>query len=143
MVEDPNVVVSTQLPRARDPLYREVYSNLSLTMLGTFDVTMLFQKQSEIAPGQPVALDQVAVVMAPQHFKALLRSLNETLAAYEAVYGALTIPDQDTAPRKSAADIEKAVRSAREQAQLNLSSREAPTPSIRSHGASQKKDKRP
>jgi hypothetical protein len=141
VVEDAKVTIIAQLPRVRDPLYREVYSNVSTTMLGTFDVTLLFQKQTEVAPGQPVAMDQVAVVLAPQHFKALVRSLNETLAAYEAVYGTLTIPDQDTAPRKSATDIEKVIRSAREQAQSSLSSSEPPPPSKRSHGASKDKEK--
>jgi Protein of unknown function (DUF3467) len=141
VVEDAKVTIIAQLPRVRDPLYREVYSNVSTTMLGTFDVTLLFQKQTEVAPGQPVAMDQVAVILAPQHFKALVRSLNETLAAYEAVYGTLTIPDQDTAPRKSATDIEKVIRSAREQAQSSLSSSEPPPPSKRSHGASKDKEK--
>jgi Protein of unknown function (DUF3467) len=134
MADDPKVTVVTQLPRARDPLYRELYSNSSVTMLGTFDITVLFQRQSELNPGQPVALDQVAVVFAPQHFKALVRSLNETLTAYEAVYGVLAIPDQDTAPRNNASDIEKVIRSARE-AQSNPSSGEPTPPSTRPHGA--------
>jgi hypothetical protein len=117
MVDEAQVAVAASLPRVRDPQFREVYSNVSLTMLGGFDITLLFQKQTEIAPGQSVVMDQVAVILAPQHFKALIRSLNETLTAYEKVFGALTIPDADTAPRKSAEEIEKIVRGARDRAQ--------------------------
>jgi Protein of unknown function (DUF3467) len=124
MIDKTKAIINANLPRIRDPLYREIYSNVSLTMLGAFDVTLVLQKQSEISPGQPAILDQIAVVFSPQHFKGLVRSLNETLTAYEAVFGALTIPDTETTPPNNALDIERAIRSAREQILRDLSSGE-------------------
>ena len=100
---EPNAV--SQLPRGRDPQYREVYSNMTLSHLSPFDITILFQKASEVVPGQMGAMDQVAVTFSPQHFKALVKSLSETLQAYETAFGALTISDADIAPMRNAAEI--------------------------------------
>ncbi len=138
MVEPAQVVATAQLPRGRDPQFREVYANMSMATLGAYDITLLFQKQSEINPGQMFAVDQVAVVLAPQHFKALVRSLNETLAAYETVYGTLTIPDAETAPQRTAEEIATVIKAAREKALSKPSSTEPPPPSKRSRGASRK-----
>jgi hypothetical protein len=81
-------------------------------------------------------------MMVPQHFKALVRSLNETLEAYEAVYGVLQIPDTDTAPQKNAEEIAEAIEDARAKAKESAipSSTEPPPPSRRSRGAAQKKE---
>jgi hypothetical protein len=73
--------------------------------MGPFDVTVLFQKGGEIAPGQFALVDQVAVTFSPQHFKALVNSLAAALEAYENTFGKLAIPEADTAPLKSAAEL--------------------------------------
>ena len=96
-------------PRIRAPDYKEVYSNSSVNSLTPFDVTICFQRLSELAPGQVCVLDQVSVTMAPQHFKAVVRSMVEVLAAYEASFGRLEISDADTAPGKSASEISKMI----------------------------------
>jgi hypothetical protein len=136
-------VIAAQLPRGRDAQFREVYSNMSLTQLGPFDITLTFQKASEAVPGQLAAIDQVAVVLAPQHFKALVRSLNETLQAYETIYGALTIPDADTSPQRNAAEIVEMVKTLKEKAQPIPSSTAPRPPAKRSRGAPRKKEPQP
>jgi hypothetical protein len=102
-------MVETQLSggvmRVRDPQYREIYSNNSQTSIGSFDLSILFQKTSEVIPGQMGIIDQLSVTFSPQHFKALVRSLNETLSAYEVAFGELSIPDADTAPQRTATEI--------------------------------------
>jgi Protein of unknown function (DUF3467) len=146
----PAAIVAAQLPRARDAQFREVYANMSQTQLGPFDITLLFQKGMEITPGQMAAVDQVAVVLAPQHFKALVRSLTETLSAYETVFGILQIPETDITPQKNAAEITKAIEDLRAKALAfnakegtNLSSTAPPQPGKQSHVASRKKARQP
>jgi hypothetical protein len=86
---------------------------MSLVNLNPFDITIIFQKVSEVVPGQAGVIDQVSVTFSPQHFKAVVKSLNETLQAYEASFGALSISDADTAPMKSAAEIIRRLQDAK------------------------------
>jgi hypothetical protein len=83
--------------------------------------------------------------MSPQHFKALCRSLNVTLEAYEKVFGKLQIPEVDTAPSAPLEQIEaniiaaqKAKRAAMAAA-IPSSSTETKPPSKRSRGAARQK----
>ena len=89
--------------------------------------------------GQTVQVDQVSVTMSPQHFKALVKSLNETLTAFEHTFGALTIPDADIQPTFSASQIEEKIqigREAKKEAMKAMaSSTETKPPSKRSRGA--------
>jgi hypothetical protein len=142
---DPKPIASTNLPRARDPQYREIYSNASQTQLGPFDITLNFQRNAEITPGQLAAVDQVSVTFSPQHFKALLNSLNETLKAYETLYGELNIPTEETAPGSDAAAIVGILRAAKNRATAEnaTSSSAPPQPSSRPRGASPEKGQKP
>lgn len=65
--------------------------------------------------GQTVQVDQVAVTVSPQHFKALCKSLNETLMAYENAFGKLNIPDSDITPSRDAAQIERMIQKVRDE----------------------------
>jgi hypothetical protein len=118
---------------------------MSQTMVGAFDITLLFKKGSEIAPQQMGATDQVSVTLAPGHFKAFVRSVNETLKAYESVYGVLTIPDADINPLKNAEQIaeliegQRAKGHAQAQAAANLSSSEPPPRAKQSRSSARKK----
>lgn len=93
-------------------------------------------------------VDQVAVTMSPQHFKGFVKSLNETLAAYEKVFGALTIPDSDVQPASNAEQIETRIYAAREANkklrdtinQPTSSSSETKLPAKRSRGARKAKE---
>jgi hypothetical protein len=124
-----------QVLRVRDPQYRDTYANSSQTNIGPFDLSILFQKASEIVPGQMGVVDQVSVSFSPQHFKALVRSLNETLAAYESAFGELNISDADTAPQKTAPEIVAMVNDSRKARNAATSSNEPLQPSKRSRGA--------
>jgi hypothetical protein len=124
-----------QVLRVRDPQYRDTYANSSQTNIGPFDLSILFQKASEIVPGQMGVVDQVSVSFSPQHFKALVRSLNETLAAYESAFGELNISDADTAPQKTAPEVVAMVNDSRKARNAATSSNEPLRPSKRSRGA--------
>ncbi len=135
--------------RFRDPQYREVYSNVSMTSLSPFDITIVFQKMMEVAPGQPAIVDQVAVSFSPQQFKALVKSFTETINGYESAYGELTIPAEDIAPQRTASEVGAAIQAARETAleqrkQKDPISSSAPEPQPeRSASAPRKKGKTP
>jgi hypothetical protein len=136
--------MATQILRVRDPQYRDIYANNSQTNIGPFDLSILFQKASEIVPGQMGIVDQVLVSLSPQHFKALVRSLNETLSAYESVFGELSISEADTAPQKTALEIAGMVNDYRKSRNIvTSSSTEPPPPLKKSHSASGEKESQP
>ena len=129
------------ISRIRDPQFRDVYANGSVVQLSPFDVTLVFMRNADFA-GQAVQIDQVSVAMSPQHFKALVKSLNETLVAYERSFGALNSPDSDIEPTFSARQIEERIQVGREakkeQVKAMASSTEKKPPSKRSRAASPK-----
>jgi hypothetical protein len=130
------------ISRLRDPQFREIYTNASFTGLTPFDITITFSRASDFS-GQTVHLDQVAVTMSPQHFKGFCKSLNETMTAYESVFGALQIPDSDTRPLTDASQIEAMILETRRKneelrqptSKLLSSPTEKKRPSRRSRGA--------
>jgi transcriptional regulator with XRE-family HTH domain len=112
---------------------QSVVSRLESTEYGSVSVETLL----DVAKALDVALqvrfsnyvemgiaDQVAVTFSPQHFKALVKSLSETLQAYEASFGALTISDADTAPIRNAAEILAMIQAAKAKTHPNPSSTE-------------------
>jgi hypothetical protein len=134
-------IPTPNIPRIRDPGFRDVYANVSLTGLTPYDLTLIFAKTGEFN-GQPVQNELVSVTMSPQHFKAFCRSASETLKAYEAVFGELKIPDSDTAPVRDASQIETLVREGKEKAAAAMkamvaasSPTEKQPPAKRSRGA--------
>jgi len=149
MAGDPTVAQpSLPVPRIRDQQYREVYTNSHLIGLGPFDITITFQRMSEIMPGQPGYMDMVSIILSPQNFKGFLRAGSEVLKAYENAFGQLSIPDQETTPTRSASELEGMIQAARDAAAATLakaksSSTEPPPPSKQSHGASRKKGTEP
>ena len=127
------------IPRVRDPNYREIYSNNNLIGMGPFDLTITFQKISEVIPGQTGAIDMAAVSMSPQRFKAFVKAMAEVLSAYENSFGALSISEEDTKPMRTASEIEEVVKKNRElvaraTAKSDPSSTEKKPPSKRSRG---------
>ncbi|HEY1941423.1 MAG TPA: DUF3467 domain-containing protein [Roseiarcus sp.] len=136
-----------QMLRTRDQQFRELYANSSQTHVSPFDITLLFQKNSELVPGQMGATDLVSVTMSPQHFKAFVKSAAVTLEAYESTFGKLAISETDTTPLRTAAEVQSALETARTNARaavaaaINPSSTVLPPPSQQSHGASRKKGK--
>jgi len=143
-----NEIPPGHILRLRDPQFRDIYSNASQTFISPYDLAIMFQRTSEVAPGQPGATDLVSVAMSPQHFKAFVKSANETLSAYEATFGKLEIPEADIVPARNAGQIQTLLEGARQQtmaarqeaAKINPFSTEPPPPSKRSRGAAQKKE---
>jgi Protein of unknown function (DUF3467) len=111
---------------------------MTLSHLSPFDITILFQKASEVVPGQMGVMDQVAVTFSPQHFKALVKSLSETLQAYETAFGALTISDADIAPMRNAAEIVAILQAVKAKTHPNPSSTEPKPRAKRSRAAAPK-----
>jgi len=81
--------------------------------VGPFDITITFQKVSEIAPGQGGVTDLVSVALSPQSFKGFVRAAIEVLKAYESGFGQLSIADIDTSPTRSADELEAMIQAAR------------------------------
>ena len=123
-------------PRVRDSTFREVYSNASFTGLSPFDITLIFSKTSDMG-GQLVNLDQVAVTLSPQHFKAFARSIQQTMEAYEQAFGVLAIPEKLTAPGISVADLAQKISDAQKGSGISPSSSAKKLPSKRSRGGAQ------
>lgn len=117
----------TLVLRVRDPQFREIYANSSQTHVGPFDISLLFQKSSEIAPGQMGATDLVNVTLSPQHFKAFVSSVSVTLAAYESTFGKLSIAETDTAPLRSAEEISSALEKSRAESKAAMSASFSPS----------------
>jgi hypothetical protein len=135
------------ISRVRDQQFRDVYANASFTGLSPYDVTLTFAKSGDVM-GQMLMVEQVAVTMSPQQFKQFCKAINESLKAYEKVFGTLTIPEADILPGTSAEKIEEMLLSAREKAKLFREATNAPAisassgskqPSKRSRGASRQK----
>ncbi len=131
---------NVNVPRVRDQQYRDVYSNSNLINLGPFDFTITFQKTMEIVPGQGGIVDLVSVSLSPQNFKGLVRVVTETLEAYERVFGALQIPDEDTAPMKNAAEVEAMLLEVKKQIQATKA---GPSPNASKPPAKRSRDADP
>jgi hypothetical protein len=136
------------IPRIRDQQYRDVYANSHSMGIGPYDITITFQRMSEIIPGQPGFIDMIAIILSPQNFKGFVRAASEVLKAYENVFGPLAIPDQETTPTRSAIELEGMIKAARNAAaatiaKANPSSTAPPQPSKRSRGVSPKKAPEP
>ena len=81
--------------------------------MSPYDLTLYFSKATDIGGGQAALVDQIAVIMSPQHFKQFCVALNETLKAYENVFGELKISQADIQPATTAEHIEKMLNEAR------------------------------
>lgn len=140
----PAAASSQTVPRGRDPQFRDIYSNASFFTMGPFDVTITFSKMMDVA-GQQMVIDQGAVSFSPQHFKSFCLSVNETLKAWEKVFGELQIPASDIQPPFRTDQLVQRLEEARKQsaavrAALNAatsasSSNEPKRPSRRSRAA--------
>jgi hypothetical protein len=115
--------------------------------MSAFDISMIFQKGTEITPSVVGLLDLVNVTMSPQQYKAFVRASNETLAAYEKVFGKLTLPDQDTQPVRNADQISATINDlrdiAKKQSEITSYSNAPQPPSEQSPSVSRKKGKPP
>jgi hypothetical protein len=109
-------------------------------------MSIIFQKASEVAPGQNGIIDLISVSMSPQQFKALIKAAQEAFVAYESVFGQISIPDLDITPTRDATQIEQVIRDVRKtaheaaKASVQTSSNELEQPEKRSRGARRQKE---
>lgn len=71
--------------------YKIVYSNASRTRLTPWDITLIFSQLSEGPNATEVNNALVGVSMSPQHFKVIVESLKNALAAYEQAFGVINV----------------------------------------------------
>src|SRR5947209_3922670 len=81
-----------ELEHQRAPNFVSAYSNSATFGLNFFDMTMVFGQIVSPTPLTMLIEDRVAVTMSLEHAKALLRGLQDTIAAYEKTHG----PVRDT-----------------------------------------------
>lgn len=158
MAEQAPTVIAGQVPRIRDPQFREIYSNVTSGRIGPMDITIVFSRMVELAPGQPVIADQCEITMSPQQCLAVFNQLKQTIDGYQKVFGELTMPEDTVRSTLSSeqmsnllnAAITRAASARRELAASIMdqavpqtapatSSTEPPPPSKQSHGAAPKK----
>lgn len=72
---------------------KPVYTNLARISHSIADIVIDF---AQILPGENTAAIQARVLMTPLSAKLLLRALQENLARYEAAFGEINIPKNNT-----------------------------------------------
>jgi hypothetical protein len=77
------------IPEGMDP----VYANLARISHSPADIVIDF---AHILPGETTANIRSRVVMSPLSAKLLLRALHENLARYEAAFGEITVPSNNS-----------------------------------------------
>lgn len=73
--------------------FKPIYTNLARISHSLADFVIDF---AQILPGENKAAIQARVLMTPLSAKLLLRALQENLARYEAAFGEITIPKNNT-----------------------------------------------
>lgn len=76
-----------QVQRIGNPNRPIVYANSSLVVGTQWDIQLYFSLVHEIAPTQFGAVEEVMVVMTPEHALAFAKALKENLEKYEAAQG--------------------------------------------------------
>ena len=66
-----------------------VYTNTARVWSSFFDFRIVFSEARQTGPAEVTTTAHVAVVMSPEHAKALAEALNKTIEQYEAQFGKL------------------------------------------------------
>ena len=83
--------------------YRDVYCNSTKTSVTQWDIRATVGMTVDL-DGSPALKEMATIIMSPQHAKAVLRTLAETIQKYEAVFG--PIPDPVAARESRQRDAE-------------------------------------
>ena|ERR1700722_4813050 len=76
------------------PDFKEIYCNSTQTRLSQWDIGLLFGQMKQGKNNTAIHESHVAVTMSPQHFKAVVNSLNAMLNAWETQFGTINFkPD--------------------------------------------------
>ena len=88
----------TGIPRIRDPQFRDIYSNIITGRMGPVDISLMFSRIVEIAPGQTAVSDQCEITLSPQQCLSMIKILTGTMDAYQQVFGKLNPPKSAITP---------------------------------------------
>jgi uncharacterized protein DUF3467 len=66
-----------------------IYTNTARVTSSFYDVQIVFSEVRQTGPSEVTTRAHVAVVMSPEHAKALAEALNTTIEQYEAQFGKL------------------------------------------------------
>jgi Protein of unknown function (DUF3467) len=87
LTASPNSSGARKVDRTENPQRRVIYVNNTVVENSQVDVQLYFSFVHEVTPGKFASVEQVLVVMAPEHALQLFNSLKKTLGSYEAAHG--------------------------------------------------------
>ncbi len=76
-----------KVERTANPARPVVYINNTIVETSQVDVQLYFSFIHEVTPGKFASVEQLLVVMAPEHALQLSESLQKTLQSYETAHG--------------------------------------------------------
>lgn len=76
-----------QIQRVANPNRQIVYANNSIITGNQWDFQLYFSLVHEVAPGTMGAVEEVLVIMTPEHALALSKALQKTLATFTKAQG--------------------------------------------------------
>ncbi|MDL2305469.1 DUF3467 domain-containing protein, partial [Bacteroides sp. OttesenSCG-928-D19] len=79
----------------KEDVAQGTYANLAIITHSSSEFIVDFIR---VMPGVPKAGVQSRVILAPEHAKRLLRALEDNLAKYERVFGAVTLSEEQQFP---------------------------------------------
>jgi hypothetical protein len=95
-----NEQAQQQLPTVRSDKYTRIYANSCGLDINPWDFTFTFGEMKRDAGAViPKIEEQVAIIMSPQHAKALLGILATNLKEYEKAVGQINLPDTIIPPQ--------------------------------------------
>jgi hypothetical protein len=102
LTASPNSSGAHKVERTASPERRVIYVNNTVVENSQVDVQLYFSFVHEVTPGKFSSVEQLLVVMAPEHALQVFGSLKKTLDSYEAAHGKIREIklDQPAAPKK-------------------------------------------
>jgi Protein of unknown function (DUF3467) len=87
LTASPNSSGAHKVERTANLERRVIYVNNTVVENSQVDVQLYFSFVHEVTPGKFASVEQLLVVMAPEHALQLCKSLRKTLDSYEAAHG--------------------------------------------------------
>jgi|SRR5271157_1208444 len=99
----PDVSGLFQIKRVLNPNRPVIYTNNAFVMMNQWDLQVSFALVHEVAIGEFGSVDEVTVIMTPEHALAFSKALQRTLDIYASTQGAIRIikpPEVPITPEK-------------------------------------------
>jgi hypothetical protein len=87
LTASPNPSGARKVERTANPSRPVVYVNNTVVENSQVDVQLYFSFVHEVTPGRFASVEQLLVVMAPEHALQFSKSLQKTLESYETAHG--------------------------------------------------------